>query len=147
MLMLYVLFKICLLLLFVFLTSHPIVVVFSQPRKRALASSFSRFLDHTQRRATVGRTPLEEWSIRRRDLYLTTHNTHNKHPCPRWNSNPQSQRASGRRPTQFKICICRKYSCRYNYTEQIFKAGFSQFFLSLYIGTLYRHITGVLISP
>ena len=43
----------------------------------ALASSFSRFLDHTQRRATVGRTPLGEWSIRRRDLYLTKHNTHN----------------------------------------------------------------------
>ena len=38
---------------------------------RALASSFSRFLDHTQRRATVGRTPLDDWSIRRRDLYLT----------------------------------------------------------------------------
>ena len=32
------------------------------------------FLDHTQRRATVGRTPLDEWSARRRDLYLTTHN-------------------------------------------------------------------------
>ena len=30
------------------------------------------------RRATVGRTPLDEWSIRRRDLYLTTHNTHNR---------------------------------------------------------------------
>ena len=26
----------------------------------AMASSFTRFLDHTQRRATVGRTPLEE---------------------------------------------------------------------------------------
>ena len=35
-------------------------------------------LDHTQRRTTVGRTPLEEWSARRRDLYLTTHNTHNR---------------------------------------------------------------------
>ena len=44
---------------------------------RALASSFPRFLDHTKRRATIGRTPLDEWSIRRRDLYLTTHNTHN----------------------------------------------------------------------
>ena len=39
---------------------------------------FRRFLDHTQRRTTVGRTPLDEWSARRRDLYLTTHNTHNK---------------------------------------------------------------------
>ena len=43
----------------------------------AMASSFVRFLDHTQRRITVGRTPLGEWSARRRDLYLTTHNTHN----------------------------------------------------------------------
>jgi len=46
---------------------------------RAMASSFVRFLDHTQRRNTVGRTPLEEWSARRRDLYLTTQNTHNRH--------------------------------------------------------------------
>ena len=45
---------------------------------RAMASSFLRFLDHTQRRITVGRTPLDEWSARRRDLYLTTHNTHNR---------------------------------------------------------------------
>ena len=37
-----------------------------------------RFLDHTQRRTTVGTTPLDEWSARRRDLYLTTHNTHNR---------------------------------------------------------------------
>jgi len=52
-------------------------------------------------RATIGRIPLGEWSARRRDL--TTHNTHNrqtdKHPCPGWNSNPQSQQTSGRRPT------------------------------------------------
>ena len=32
---------------------------------------------HTQQRTTVGRTPVDEWSARRRDLYLTTHNTHN----------------------------------------------------------------------
>jgi hypothetical protein len=37
-----------------------------------------RFLDHTQRRATVDRTPLDEWSIRRRELYLTTHNNHDR---------------------------------------------------------------------
>jgi len=40
---------------------------------RAMASSFLRFLDHTQRRTKVGRTPLYERSARRRDLYL--HNT------------------------------------------------------------------------
>jgi hypothetical protein len=47
-------------------------------RWRALASSFSRFLDQTQRRTTDGRTPLDKWSVRRRDLYLTTHKTHNR---------------------------------------------------------------------
>jgi len=46
--------------------------------KWARASSFTRFLDHTQRRTTVGMTPLDEWSARRRDLYLTTHNIHNR---------------------------------------------------------------------
>jgi len=114
-------------------------------------------LSHT----TFGRTPLDEWSVRRRDLYQATHNTHNRqtsmppvgfkptipvgqgllinedswshsdtpqsvgllwtsdqlvaeastrqhttfttdrHPCPRWDSNPQSQQASGRRPTSW----------------------------------------------
>jgi hypothetical protein len=60
---------------------------------RVMASSFLRFLNLTQRRTTVGRTPLDEWSARCRDLYLTTHNTHNKHP----DSNPRSQQASGHR--------------------------------------------------
>ena len=45
---------------------------------RARVSSSMRFLHHTQRRITVGRNPLDEWSARRRDLYLTTHNTHNR---------------------------------------------------------------------
>jgi hypothetical protein len=45
---------------------------------RARASSFLRFLDHTQRRTTVRRTPLDESSALRRDLYLTPHNTHNR---------------------------------------------------------------------
>jgi hypothetical protein len=63
---------------------------------RAMASSFTRFRDHTQRRATVGRTPLDEWSARRRDLYLTTHNIHNRQTSmPRWDSNARSQQASG----------------------------------------------------
>jgi hypothetical protein len=42
------------------------------------ASSFTRFLDHTKRRTRIGRAPLDEWSARCRDLYLTTHNTHNR---------------------------------------------------------------------
>ena len=50
-------------------------------------------------RATVGRTPLDEQSARRRDLNLMTHITQNKHPCSRWDSNPQSQQAKDRRTT------------------------------------------------
>ena len=63
--------------------------------------SFTRFLDHTQRRTALGRTPLDEWSARRRDLYLTTtHNTHNRQTSmPPVDSNRQSQPSSGRRPT------------------------------------------------
>jgi hypothetical protein len=45
---------------------------------RVMASSFLRFPNYTQRRTTVGRTPLDEWSARRRDFYLTAHNTHNR---------------------------------------------------------------------
>jgi len=49
---------------------------------------------------TLGRTPLDEGSARSTDLYtkhtsLTTH----RHPWLQRNSNPQSQQASGRRPT------------------------------------------------
>jgi len=70
-------------------------------RQWAMASSFTRFLDHTHQRTTISRTPLEEWSARRRDLYMTTHTTltTDKRPCRRWDSNPQSQQGSGRRPT------------------------------------------------
>jgi len=65
----------------------------------ARASSFTRFLDQTQRRNTVGGTPLDEWSARRRDLYLTTHDTHNKQtnihaPGGIRNHNPSKRAAS-----------------------------------------------------
>jgi len=58
----------------------------------ARASSFIRFLDHTQRRITVGSTSPDEWSARRRDFYLSTHNTHKRQTWPRWDSNPNLSR-------------------------------------------------------
>ena len=33
---------------------------------------------HSVKHTTLGRTPLHEWSAPRRDLYLTTHNTHKR---------------------------------------------------------------------
>jgi len=68
----------------------------------ARASSFTRFLDHTQRRTTVGRTPLDEWSARRRDLYLTTHNTHNRQtPMPPVGFEPRI--SAGERPQTYAL--------------------------------------------
>jgi len=57
-----------------------------------MASSFTKFLDHTQLCTTVGSTPLDERSARRRDLYLTAHTTltTDKCPWPRWDFNPRS---------------------------------------------------------
>jgi hypothetical protein len=65
----------------------------SAARRRLWPPRITRFLDHTQRRATVGRTPLDEWLARRRELYLTTHN---KHPWPLVGSEPTI--AAGERP-------------------------------------------------
>ena len=57
------------------ITAMSFVCLSRESPRWATASSFTRFLDHTQRRTTVGRTPLGEWSTRRRDLYLPTHIT------------------------------------------------------------------------
>jgi len=61
---------------------------------RVITSSFLMFLDHTQRRTTVGRTPLDEWSARRRDLYLTTHNRHTSMPPGGIRTHDLSRRAA-----------------------------------------------------
>jgi len=66
---------------------------------QAMATSFMRFLRHTQRRTTFGRTPLDKWSVRRRCLYPSTHNR-DRHPSPRRDSNPQSQHWSIHKFTQ-----------------------------------------------
>jgi hypothetical protein len=56
---------------------NPLCLYFHSPVAGFSLLVFAWFLDQTQR-TTAGRTPLDEWSARRRDLYLTTHNTHNR---------------------------------------------------------------------
>jgi hypothetical protein len=58
--------------------SHFFFVLWRCDPTRVMASSFWRYLDHTQRRSTVGRTLLDQWSARRRNRYLTKHSTHNR---------------------------------------------------------------------
>jgi hypothetical protein len=60
--------------------------------------------DHTQPHTTVGRTPPDEGSARRRDLYLTTQTLYKRQtsmppPPPPWDSSPRFQQSLGRRPT------------------------------------------------
>ena len=72
----------------------------------------------TLRHTTLGANPLDEWSAWRRDLYLTTHNTHKRQTSrPRRNSNPQSEQSSGLRLRQrgqwgrlivMSMAICRE---------------------------------------
>jgi len=53
----------------------------------------------TLRHTTLGRTPLDKWSTSRTDLWQHTTLATDRYSCPQWDSNPQSQHASGRRPT------------------------------------------------
>jgi len=74
----------------VVLLFNTVIYVFSGgPRPPLCGSSIA--LRHT----TVGRTPLDEWSARRTDLSSWQHTTltRHRHPCPRLDSNPQSQQA------------------------------------------------------
>jgi hypothetical protein len=60
-------------------TEEFFVITWRFSTTRDMTSSLTRFFEIT-RRATVGRTPLGKWSVRRRVLYLTTHTTHNRQP-------------------------------------------------------------------
>ena len=84
---------------------------------RAMNTPVLRFLDHTQRRTTVGRTPLDEWLARRTDLYLTTYNTHNRHTSlPPAGFEPII--SAGERPKNYafdRAATCRyMYACNFN---------------------------------
>jgi len=54
--------------------SDAILAALHQSAHNTVPAVFPR-VDHTQLRTTVGRTPLDEWSARRRYLYLAKHNT------------------------------------------------------------------------
>jgi hypothetical protein len=56
---------------------NPLLLYFHSPVAGISFFVFEVSWSHTWR-ATVGRIPMDEWSIHRRYLYLTTHNTHNR---------------------------------------------------------------------
>jgi hypothetical protein len=65
----------------------------------ARASSFTRFLDHTQRRIIVGRAPLDLRLVRSRGLYLTIHKYNRQTSMPPVGFEPRSEQRNGRRLT------------------------------------------------
>jgi hypothetical protein len=67
---------------------------------QVIVSSFMRFLDQAQQGTTVVRTPMDEWSARRRDFYLITHKAYKqRQACTRRDLNQESQHANDCRPT------------------------------------------------
>jgi len=74
---------------------HSIVPFFAMAQTTPSGAGLPRCrgCTNTLRHTTLGRTPLYEWSARRRDLYLTTHTalTRDRYPCRLRDSNPQSQ--------------------------------------------------------
>jgi len=53
---------------------------------------------HSSRHTILGRTPLDEWSARRVDIYLKTHKTHSRQICPLRYSNPQYSKRAAANP-------------------------------------------------
>ena len=94
-----------------------------------MASSFMRFPDHTQRRTTVGRTLPDERLAHRRDLYLTTHNTHNRQtfmsplrfePTISAGERPQTYTLEWGRNTEFKkVTLKMKSVCSSETSERL----------------------------
>jgi hypothetical protein len=60
---------------------------------RAMASSFTRFLDHTPNDApqSVVLLRTNDQLVAETSTWQHTTHTRDKHPCPRWDSNPRSQ--------------------------------------------------------
>jgi len=79
---------------------HDIFLFLAQQPLSGPATSFTRFLDHT-RHTTVGIKLLwtRDQPIAENLTWQHTTITTDRHPCTRWDSNPQSQRANDRRPT------------------------------------------------
>jgi len=107
----------------------------------AMTSSFMRFLDHTQQCTTRGRTLLDTWSACCRDFWQHTTLTRDRHPCPQWDMNPQSQQASTHRPMPYTTlplgsalhCDTSSIYSLYVYIHRYMKRSFRAFQICHYL--------------
>ena len=77
---------------------HSVIFLGRYSQNRAEGTSFLRFLDHTQPHTHPVGLPWTSDQLEAEAATYTIHNTHNRRRSTR-DSNPQSQKASGRRPT------------------------------------------------
>jgi hypothetical protein len=88
---------------FVFQPVRFVLSVWCCPQQRTVIPHYLKSVTLT-RRTTVKRTPLDECSAHRRDLHLTTHNTHNpqnstwQHTTLTTHSNPQPHQTTATAP-------------------------------------------------
>ena len=86
--------------LFVFLALQAIVVVFSQPGSGLSPPRVRGYLiTRNDAPQSVGLLCTSDQSVAETSTWRHTTLITDKHPCPRWDSNSQSQQASDRRPT------------------------------------------------
>jgi hypothetical protein len=97
----------------------------------------------TLRHTTLGRTPLDEWSARRTDLYLTRHNTHKRQTSmPRRVSNPQSQQAIARWLGLASFIYCVKRSISKIRTLNCISGTHATLFTTFVVTQSYYHQNG-----
>jgi len=79
---------------------NPLWLYFSQPGSVLYPPRFRGFLiKHNDAPQLVGFLWTSDQSVAETSTWQHTTFTTDKHPCPRWDSNPQSQQASVQRPT------------------------------------------------
>ena len=79
---------------------NPLWVCILQPSSGLQPPRLRGFqITHNDAPQSVGLLWTSDPSVAETSTWQHTTLTTDKHPCPRWDSNPQSQQASGRRPT------------------------------------------------
>ena len=73
----------------------------SPPRGPGPPHSRGFWITHNDASQSVGLLSTSDQSVAETSTWQHKILTTDKHPCPRWDSNPQSQQASGRRPTPY----------------------------------------------
>jgi len=120
--------------------------IFPHGRTACSGPGFSHYRGSTiaLRHITLSRTPLDEWSARLWDLYLTKH-THTPHkskpPLSRRDSNPQSQQASGTFQDHMHLILVHLHSCVISACNFLHNIVYCQNRLYLPLCTSFSHYT------